>query len=112
MDNTNYELHVDCQAAMSAGQRAEGKVIVRARKLWTIAAGGSFIEPLCGRPRLIQGRVKAVEGKRLIVQAGATVCVDLPEDRTSLDLKNGEVVPGVMVNVATLAGARFEVAGG
>jgi hypothetical protein len=112
VDDTNYELHLDCQAELVAGQRVEGKVIVGARKVWTVSAGGSFISPLAGTPRVIQGRVKAVDGKRLIVQAGATVCVDLPDDRSSLDLMNGEVTPGVMVNVTTLAGARFELAGG
>lgn len=110
VDDTNYELHVECQDGLTVGQRVRGTVTVRATKVWTVAAGGSFITPLVGVPRMIQGRVKSVDGKRLIVQAGTPVCVELPQERSSLDLKNGELVPGVMVNMGVLPGARFEVA--
>ena len=112
VQNTNYELHLECQAKLAVGQRVQGMVVVRGRKIWTVAAGGSFITPLAGTPKVVQGRVKLVEGKKLIVQAGATVCVELPEQSSAFDLKNGELRPGVMVNVTTAAGARFELASG
>lgn len=112
VEGTNYELHLECQAKLAVGRRVQGMVVVRGRKIWTVAAGGSFITPLAGTPKVVQGRVKSVEGKKLIVQAGATVCVELPEQSSAFDLKNGELRPGVMVNVTTVAGARFEVAGG
>lgn len=109
VDDTNYELHVDCQAPLAAGQRVRGKVVVRARKVWTVSAGGSFITPLAGKPLVVQGIVKSLEGKRLIVQAGTPVCVELPEERSAFDMKNGELAPGVMVNVTTSGAAHFEL---
>src|SRR2546427_66780 len=32
-----------------------------ARKVYTVPSGGNFIEPICGQPRIIQGRVRAIE---------------------------------------------------
>ncbi len=112
VDNTNYELYLDCQAPLTAGQRVRGKVVVRARKVWTVSAGGSFITPLAGKPLVVQGIVKAVQGKMLIVQAGTPMCVELPEERSAFDMKNGEPASGVMVNVTTSGAARFELADG
>jgi len=110
VDGTNYQLHLDCPASLVAGQSVQGSVVVRARKIWTIPAGGCFIAPISGPSRVVQGRVKAVNGRRLMVQAGTAVCIELPEDRSACDLKNGELVPGVMVNITTFQGARFEPA--
>lgn len=112
VDNTSYQLHLDCAAALKEGESAQGSVILKARKVWTVSAGGSFINPIFGSPRMIQGIVKAVDGKRLVVQAGTPVCVELPDDRAAYDLKNGELVPGVMVNITTIGVARFEPAAG
>ena len=109
VEGSTYELHLECQAKLEAGQRVRGMVVVGGRKIWTVSAGGSFITPLAGRPLVVQGRVTAVDGKRMIVQAGTAVCVELPQERSAFDLMNGELVAGVMVNVTTTAGARFEV---
>lgn len=110
VDDTKYELHLECQGSLAAGQRVRGMIVMRAIKVWTVSAGGSFITPLSGVPRMIQGRVKGVDGKRLIVQAGTPVCVESPQERSAFDLKNGELAVGVMVNVTVVPGARFEVA--
>lgn len=108
--DTSYQLLLDCAASLVAGENVRGTIIVKARKVWTVPAGGSFISPLFGSPRVVQGKVKVADGKRLIVQAGMAVCVELPGDPTAYDLKNGELSPGVMVNITTFPGARFEPA--
>ena len=107
---TNYQLHLQAGTDVVTGPTTKGVITVKARKVWTIPAGGSFMQPLVGSPRVVQGRVKAVEGGRLIVQAGTVVSVQLPADPTALDLKNGPLVPGVMVNITTFPDAGFALA--
>ena len=107
---TQYELHLESALSADPGSRIKGTVCVQARKVWTISAGGSFTSPLVGPPRVIQGRIKSVDGNRLVVQAGFPVSVEMPQDKTGLDLKNGPLQAGVMVNITAYPGARFEVA--
>lgn len=107
---TRYEIQFDCPAPANSGPSLKGVIRVKARKLWTIPSGGGFVSPLVGSPRVIQGRVKSIEGNRLVVQAGFPICVELPEDQTGFDLKNGSLQPGVMVNVTAFPGAQFEAA--
>ena len=107
---THYELHLESDSSSVPGSYINGTVCVQARKVWTICAGGSFTSPLIGSPRVIQGRVKSVEGNRLVVQAGFPISVELPQDKTGLDLKNGPLQAGVMVNITANPGAKFEVA--
>src|SRR5688500_5238187 len=78
---TNYELHlVAPNYAGPVGSLTRGVVRVTARKVWTVPSGGNFIAPIFGTPRTIQGRVKALDDRTLVVQAGTPVVVDLPED--------------------------------
>ena len=108
---TNYELHL--LAPGYAGpviSLTQGIIRVTARKVWTVPSGGNFITPLFGPPRFIQGRVKALDERTLVVQAGTPVVVDLPEDPTVIDLANGGISVGALVNVTALPGARFELA--
>lgn len=53
------------------GKRISGTVRGRALRAWHATAGGCFIEPVWGMPRIVQGRVLAVD-----VQANA-VLIDL-----------------------------------
>ena len=82
-------------------------VTVQGRKLWTVPSGGNFIEPIFGKPRTIQGRVKAIEGQVLIVQAGIPLHVQLPASDSAVDLNNGAVTVGHMVNVMVMPGASY-----
>lgn len=43
------------------GRRVEGVVRGQALRAWRAAAGGCFIEPVWGVPRIVQGRVLAVD---------------------------------------------------
>jgi hypothetical protein len=101
--DTNYQLHLvvapgDTPVA-PAGALILAQIVVRARKLWTVPSGGSFISPIVGPPRIVQGRVRAAHGRRLIVQAGAPICVDLPDDQDVFDLASGPISMGGLVNV-------------
>jgi hypothetical protein len=86
----------------------EARIRVQARKVWTVPSGGNFIQPIFGPPRIIQGRVKYADDRQLVVHAGATFLVDLPTAETAVDLPNGPIVVGAMVNVTALPGAVVE----
>ena len=109
---SNYELElVSSKVDLKPGDEVNGVVSAKARKVWTIAAGGGFIQPLHGEMRVLQGRVVGVEGKTIIVQAGGPrVCLELPEDPAALDLKNGALTVGALVNVTLFPGASLAVA--
>lgn len=107
---TNYQLRLMVGAEFSAavGALVEGVVRVAARKVWTVSSGGNFIAPIFGPPRTLQGKVRALGERTLLVQAGLPVAVDLPEDPTAYELAHGPIRAGAMVNVMALPGARFE----
>jgi hypothetical protein len=109
---TNYELQLGLSGsrALAIGEDLRGVIRAKALKVWTTSGGGSFIVPLFGPPRVIQGRVKAIDGKYIIVQAGTLIHIELPENKTAYDLKHGAVVAGAMVNITTDGGASFEPA--
>jgi hypothetical protein len=109
--NTNYELHL---AAPGYGGPlnvlTRGVVRAVARKAYTVPSGGNFISPIYGPPRTIQGRVRSVEGNVIVVQAGLPIHVTLPGDAAAVELGNGAIAVGSLVNVVALPGATFEPA--
>jgi hypothetical protein len=108
---TNYELHLAAPGYSGpTGVLVQGTVRVTARKVWTVPSGGNFVAPIFGPPRTIQGRVRALDERSLVVQAGVPILVELPTDEAGYDLANGPIAVGVMVNVVALPGARFEPA--
>ena len=107
---TNYELHLVCPSyAGPINKPVRGTIRVQARKVWTVPSGGNWIQPIFGPPRIVQGRVRALDATHLVVQAGTPIRVDLPDDDIVYDLANGPISVGVMVNVTALPGARFEM---
>jgi hypothetical protein len=107
---TNYELHLVTQADPgSAGQLVEGVVRVRARKVWTVPSGGNFIAPIFGPPRTIQGRVKSLADREIVVHAGVPIVVELPAEEQGYDLACGPIAVGAMVNIVALPGATLEL---
>ncbi len=108
---TNYELHLAAPGYSGpTGTLVQGIVRVTARKVWTVPSGGNFVAPIFGPPRTIQGRVRALDERSLVVQAGVPILVELPADEAGYDLANGPIAVGAMVNVVALPGARFEAA--
>src|SRR5580698_5969040 len=109
---TNYKLHL---AAASYGgplnQPISAVVRVTARKVYTVPSGGNFIAPIFGQPRTLQGRVVSVADNMMVIHAGLPVVVDLPSSETAIDLDNGLITVGSMVNVVAMPQARFALAG-
>jgi hypothetical protein len=87
-----------------------GVIRVVARKVYTVPSGGNFINPIFGPPRTIQGRVRALDGGSMVVQAGMPVHVELPAEASAVELANGPIAVGSLVNVVALPGATFELA--
>ena len=109
---TTYEMQLKLAGAGGAAPTlnvpVEAIIRVQARKVWTVPSGGNFLTPISGPPKIVQGRVKYADGKQIVVHAGATVLVDLPATDTAVDLPNGPITVGAMVNVTALPGATVE----
>ena len=109
---TNYELHlnlVDGQPLTESDRPVEVTIRVRARKVWTVPSGGNFIAPIFGPPKIIQGRVKWLDERTLVVHAGTNFVVEMPGSDQALDLANGPIAVGTMVNVTVMPGATLEL---
>jgi hypothetical protein len=107
---TNYELHL-AAGSYDGPLNVPVKAVIRvmARKIWTVPSGGNFIAPILGTPRTIQGRVRALDQRSMIVQAGTPIVVEFPSNDSAFDLANGGISVGVMVNVVAQPGARIEI---
>lgn len=110
-DGTNYQHHLESESGFSGedGMRARAVIRVKARKIYGVGSGGCWIAPLLGVPKIIQGRVVTVTDKTISVKAGAVIVVELPDGEDSIDLANGAIEVGSMVNVVALPGARIEL---
>ena len=109
---TNYEMHL-AAPAFAGPMEVPIKAIVRVRpkKIWTVPSGGLFVNPIFGPPKIIQGRIRALDENNMIVHAGGAIHVSLPMDERIYDLANGPLKVGAMVNVTALPGATFELVG-
>ena len=108
---TNYELHLAAPGyAGPVGASTQGVIHVVARKVWTVPSGGNFIAPIFGTPRTVQGMIRAIADRSIVVHAGVPMVVELPAAESGYDLVNGALRVGAMVNVMAMPGARFEAA--
>jgi hypothetical protein len=107
---TTYELHLNGAYDGAIGELIDCFVRVKARKVYTVPSGGNFIVPIFGPPRIVQGRVRWGTDQRLVVHASIPVIVDLPGDESAIDLDEGGIAVGKMVNAVLLPGASFELA--
>jgi hypothetical protein len=109
--NTAYELHLAAPSyAGPVNTLVSGVIRVTARKAYTVPSGGNFISPIFGPPKTLQGRVQAVRGNNIVLQAGVPVHVELPGEASAVELPNGPIQVGSLVNVVALPGASFELA--
>jgi hypothetical protein len=108
---TNYELQLEGKFEGALDSPIELIIRATARKIWTVPSGGNFIEPIFGRPRIVQGRVKFIDQNMLVVQAGANFIIELPAADSGIDLAEGAIALNRMVNCTVLRGATFELAG-
>lgn len=110
---TTYELHLETGAGHvgPVGKPVQGRILVKVRKLYTVPSGGNFLAPILGPPRTVQGRVIAVTPTQIVVQAGAPVVLELPNEPHATDLGSGPIEEGAIVNAVAFPGARFELSG-
>ena len=108
---TSYEMRLRTATRYAGPTNTPGEAVIRvvARKVWTVPSGGNFISPIMGPPKIVQGRVRQADERQLVVHAGATFIVDLPADEHAVDLPNGPITLGAMVNVTALLGATLEI---
>ena len=107
---TTYALHLKYEGeAPALNTPLEVLIRATARKVWTVPSGGNFITPIVGTPRIVQGRVKALTESELVVHAGANFIIELPTAESAVDLPNGLITLGKMVNVTLQPGASVEL---
>jgi hypothetical protein len=117
--NTNYQLHLKTTGryAGPVGVPVQGIIRLQARKIYSVSSGGSWVAPIVGTPRTVQGRVKYLSPIQLVVQAGTTFVVELPpqgqssEGLATMELAGGPIAISSLVNVVALPGASFEYRG-
>jgi len=108
---TSYELYLRTAEHYAGPTNTPVEVVIRAtaRKVWTVPSGGNFIAPIKGPPKIVQGRVIHADEKQLVVRAGAMFLIDLPSAEHAVDLPDGPITVGHMVNVTAFPGATVEI---
>ena len=106
---TSYELYLNAPP-YTGPLNVPVKCIIRARarKVYTVPSGGNFISPIFGPPRIVQGRVRSGDDASLLVHAAAPIHVELPAVESAIDLDEGPIRIGKMVNIVCEPGARAE----
>jgi len=107
--NTNYRLYLVPGAPLSEfpsepGRRAKGVISGRALRMHRATAGGSFIEPIEGHPRIVQGSVLAVDldRNRVLIHAAVPMWLAVADGQLASDFQTGD-----MVNFYAESGMRF-----
>jgi hypothetical protein len=110
-EKTTYELFLQTPEPYTGPMNTPIKVLVRAqaRKVYSVPSGGNFVTPIFGPPRIIQGRVKFIEGREAVIQAGVPFVVELPMGQTAIDLNSGPIAVGSLINVVAMPGAGMEL---
>jgi hypothetical protein len=106
---TSYRLHVKPTVPASAiatevGKRISGVLRGKAQRIHPAAAGGRFIEPVHGHPRIVQGSVTAIDAmsNRLLVTMVVPVWLDLEAGQVATEFTVGQ-----MVNMYVESGMTF-----
>jgi hypothetical protein len=95
---TEYVLRLHLKGATSV---APGK----AQKVHRASAGGEFIEPVEGHPRIVQGRVRATDlaSNRVLVQAVVPMWITPAAGQSARDFHAGDFVNFYMESGVTFA---------
>lgn len=90
--------------ATAEGKRIRGIVRGKAQRMHAAHAGGRFIEPVSGQPRIVQGTVIAVDGgnNRLLIEMVIPAWLDVEPGQ-----KASEFAVGQMVNMYVESGMTF-----
>lgn len=106
---TTYELHLRPVGAVGEiGALVSGTIRAQARKMYTVPSGGLFVAPILGMPKTFQGRVRETGHGYVVIRCGVFVRIELPQDGGAIELANGNVTVGTLVNVICFPGASFE----
>jgi hypothetical protein len=108
--DTNYQLHLRTTKPYTGpiGQLINARIQAKAVKVYTVPSGGGFISPIFGSPKIIQGRAATVDDRFVLIRAGVPITVELPSSDEGVDLSDGPLSVGSIVNAVTLPGATFE----
>jgi hypothetical protein len=106
---TDYQLHLVATVAVNQittpiGKRLKGVIHAKALRLFKASAGGQFIEPVIGQPRIVAGLVTAVDqaNRRVLVETPAPMWLTVEDDQSADLFKVGE-----MVNCYVQSGTTF-----
>jgi hypothetical protein len=111
LPGTDYQLHLvtDGKAQPDAVGYIRGRIVAQAMRVDVVDKGGSFVEPVYGRPRRLQGMVLATDPRdnTLTVQGPFPFVCVLNAHQHVVDFH-----PGQFVSFDVQRGTRFEPAGG
>lgn len=109
---STYELHLQTPGGYTGPVDAPINAVIRAtaRKVYTVPSGGGFVTPIMGTPKIVQGRVAAQNPGEIAIQSMATVNITLPTVDNGVELSQGPITDGDLVNAVLLAGATLELA--
>ena len=110
---TEYRLRLaiaadGCNIASEVGKRIKGRIHATALRMHTAHAGGRFVEPIWGAPRIVSGTVQTVDEakNRLLVDVAVPMWVTMADGQHATDFEEGR-----MVNFYVTSGTSFELAG-
>jgi hypothetical protein len=96
---TEYRLHLSPGAQPSAfvldrGGKLQGRIEGKALRMFRASAGGKFIEPIEGAPRIVQGGVVAVDAanNRVLLDTAVPMWVTPQEGQSASDFQVGELL--------------------
>jgi hypothetical protein len=104
---TDYLLDLVAAGATATpvGKRLTGTISARAQKFHRATAGGEFIEPVEGHPRIVQGRIREVDlaGNRVLLHAVVPMWISLERGQSAASFHPGDFVNFYMESGATFA---------
>lgn len=107
---TNYKLQLKAAGSASSitakpGKRIKGIIHAKAMRMHNVKAGGKFIEPVWGEPRIVNGVVLAIDESknRLLVDVSLPMWVEVYEGQQAQQFAVGQ-----MVNFYVQSAMEFE----
>jgi hypothetical protein len=109
--NTNYLMRLEPTKPYTGptGHIISAMIRAKARKVYTVPSGGGFVSPIFGPPKTIQGRALFADSASVVIRAGVPIVVDLPAKDDAIDLEEGPIGAGSIVNAICMGGATFEL---
>jgi hypothetical protein len=101
---TDYELHLKGSLAVAPGTVLRGEIHASALRMHRSDAGGRFIEPVYGPPRIVQGTVLAVDraANRVLLDLTVPAWITIHAGNAIDDFHEGE-----LWNCYVESGTRF-----